>query len=281
MSAHPSRRSVRCRRLSHTNLVIENLDASVRHFEEHFGGHFMMDLPGPDWHACLIEVGGLIVELFEPKGFMLHGRIGPHHLGIEFEADLDEARAAVADHGVGILRDIGLAFHTDPLTSLGVDYEFYDGTFYGENPTHLRGNKSLGAAHRAAHPVGYTAEIGYVHTVADLAAASAFVQSFLGARPLYEADRPALGARAAGFRIANGLCELLAPAGEGPLMRDMLVSGQGMRATLHGVADLGRARAWFEGRGLRLLEGSAPGRFAIDPRDNLGIRYEFAESLNG
>lgn len=279
MSAEPGPRSVRCRRFSHTNLVIENLEQSVRHLEENFGGHFMMDLPGADWHACLIQVGGLIVELFEPKNFMLHGRIGPHHLGIEFEADLGEARAAAADHGIRIMRDIGLAIHTDPLTSLGADYEFYDGTFYGDSPTHLRGSHALPAAHWAAHPIGYTESFGYTHAVADLEAAGAFVQSFLGGELLYEADRPAMGARAAGFRIANGLCELIAPVADGALRREMLITGRGMRSTLHGVADAGRARAWLEGRGLRLVEGSAPGRFAVDPRDNLGIRYEFAEAL--
>ena len=62
--------AVRCRKASHTNIVIENLNQSVRHLEDVFGGSFMLDLPGENWHACLIEVGGLIVELFEPKHFL-------------------------------------------------------------------------------------------------------------------------------------------------------------------------------------------------------------------
>ena len=269
-------RSVRCRRLSHTNLVIENLEASAAFLRDVYGGSFMLDLPGPDWHACLIEVGGLVVELFEPKGFMLHGRIGPHHLGVEYEADMAEARAAVADHGIRIMRDIGAAIHTDPSDGFGVDYEFYGGSFYGPDAPHVT-THTLSAEHWAAHPIGYGGPIGYTHAVGDLAAATAFLQSFLGADVVYEEVREGIGARAVGLAIAGSICELISPSGEGVLLCEMLRTGQGIRSTVYAVRDVAATRAWFEGRGLRVIAGSSSGRIAVDPRDSLGLLFEFAE----
>jgi catechol 2,3-dioxygenase-like lactoylglutathione lyase family enzyme len=268
--------SVSCRRVSHTNLVIENLEASIRFLEDVYGGSFMMDLPGPNWHACLIEVGGLIVELFEPKHFMLHGRIGPHYLGIEYEVDLAEARAAVADHGIRIMRDIGEAIHTDPFDGFGVDYEFFGGTFYGPDAKHVKA-VSKSPEHWAAHPIGFAGLIGYTHAVADLDGASQFLQSFLGAKPLYETERTGIGARAIGLQIADDVCELVSPEGDGLLLREMLQTGHGIRSTIYAVKDVSATRAYFESRGLRVIDGTAPGSIAVDPRDNLGILFEFLE----
>ena len=271
------KRSVQCRKTSHTNVVIENLDASVKHLEAVFGGSFMLDLPGDNWHACLVEVGGLIVELFEPKHFMLHGRIGPHYLGIEYEVDMAEARAAIADHGIRITRDLVQAVHTDPADGFGADYEFFGGSFYGPDAPHVK-TKTRSPAHWAAHPIGYTGFLGYTHAVADIGAAAAFLRSFLRAELAYKTERPALNARAIGLDIAGAVCELLAPAGDGALLRDMLRTGQGIRSTVYGVKDVARARAYFEDRGLRVIDGTAPGSIAVDPRDNLGILFEFAQS---
>ena len=270
------KRSVQCRKASHTNIVIENLEKGVRHLEDVFGGSFMLDLPGENWHACLVEVGGLIVELFEPKHFMLHGRIGPHYLGIEYEVDMAEARAAIADHGIRIMRDIVQAVHTDPLDGFGVDYEFFGGSFYGPHAPHVK-THTRSAEYWAAHPIGYTGGFGYAHAVLDLDAASEFLQSFLGAKIIYSAERSALNARAIGLQIADATCELVSPIGDGVLMRDMLTRGQGIRSTVYGVSSVAQARAHFEEHGLRVIDGTAPGSIAVDPRDNLGILFEFAE----
>jgi hypothetical protein len=270
------KRAVHCKKASHTNIVIESLEKGVRHLEDVFGGSFMLDLPGENWHACLIEVGGLIVELFEPKHFMLHGRIGPHYLGIEYEVDMAEARAAIADHGIRITRDLGQAVHTDPFDGFGVDYEFYGGSFYGPDAPHVK-THTHAPEHWAAHPIGYTGFIGYTHAVRDIDAASAFLQSFLGARPVYTSKRGGLGAQAIGLQIADAICELVSPTGNGALMHDMTTTGQGIRSTVYRVASVARARAHFESHALRVIDGTAPGSIAIDPRDNLGILFEFAE----
>lgn len=269
-------RSVRCRKASHTNIVVEDLDKCVRHFEETFGGSFMLDLPGEDWHACLIEVGGLIIELFEPKHFLLHGRIGPHYLGIEYEVDMEEARAAVADHGMRIIRDIGAAIHTDPFDGFGVDYEFFGGSFYGPDAPHVK-THTRPAEFWASHPVGFSGFVGYTHAVIDLAAACEFLASFLDAKPVYDVQRTELNARAVGMRVADDICELLSPLGKGVLMQAMLGEGQGIRSTLYGVNSVAGAREYFESRGLRVVAGTADNRIAIDPRDNCGILFEFME----
>lgn len=269
-------RSVRCRRVSHTNIVIPDLAASVAFLEDVYGASFMLDLPGPDWHACLVEVGGLIVELFEPKNFLLSSRPGPHYLGIEYEADMEAVRAAVADHGIRILRDIGAAIHTDPLDGAGVAYEFFGGSFYGPDAPHVQ-TRTRSPAHWAAHPLGFADLIGCTHAVADLEAASRFLQGFLDARTLYEVDRPAIGARAIGLQVADDVCELVSPSGGGRLLDDMLRTGQGIRSTVYAVRDVAAARAYLEGRGLRVIPGTAPGAIAVDPRDNLGILFEFVE----
>ncbi len=268
--------SVKCRKASHSNVVVENLERSVQHLEAVFGASFMLDLPGENWHACLIEVGGFIMELFEPKHFLLHGRIGPHYLGIEFEADVDQARAACAAHGIGITRDIGQAIHTEPRDGFGVDYEFFDGSFYGPEAAHVK-TRTRGAQYWAEQPVGFAGFLGYSHAVADAAAASAFLQAFLCAKPLGEEACPALGARLFALQIADARVELLSPAGAGELLDAMLLQGQGMRSTLYAVSDIGRARAWFEEKGLRVIAGSVPGSIAVDPRDNLGILFEFRQ----
>lgn len=272
------KRSVHCRRASHTNIVVENLDSSVRHLEKVFGGSFMLDLPSDNWHACLVEIGGLVVELFEPRNFLLHGRIGPHYLGIEYEANMDEARAAIADHGIRIIRDIGQAVHTDPFDGFGVDYEFFDGTFYGPNAKHVKQHTHSGQ-HWENHPIGYAGFVGYTHAVADIEAASDFLQNFLNAKPVYEAVHSALNARAIGLKIADDICELLCPIGDGVLMQDMLKSGQGIRSTRYRVKSIAQTRRYFESIGLRVIDGTATGSIAVDPRDNLGLLFEF-ESLS-
>lgn len=269
-------RSVRCRKASHTNIVVEDLDKTITHFEAVFGGSLMLDLPGEHWHACLIEVGGLIIELFEPTHFLLHGRIGPHYLGIEYEVDMEEARAAVADHGMRIIRDIGQAIHTDPFDGFGVDYEFFGGSFYGPDAPHVT-TRTKTAEYWASHPVGFDGFIGYTHAVIDLAAACDFLKSFLAAEPVYEVERIALNARAIGMQVADDICELVSPVGEGELMRAMLTTGQGIRSTLYGVKQVAAARDYFERSGLRVIAGTAEGSIAIDPRDNCGILFEFQE----
>jgi len=269
--------SIHARRVSHMNVVVEDFDASVKHMEDLFGAVFLLDLPGPNWHACLIEIGGVILELFASPHFMLHSRIGPHYLGVEYEADMTEARAAVTEHGVGIMRDIDVAFHTHPADGFGVDYEFYGGSFFENEPPRLTTLCRPAAYWRDEHPLGLLGLKGYTHAVADLEAASTFLQSFLAATPLYEEERPHLGAQVISLKISDDIVDLLSPTAEGALRREMYRTGEGILSTVFRVADRDRARRYFEERNVQLVAGTHPSNFAVAPAANRGIRFEFSE----
>jgi hypothetical protein len=270
-------KSIRVRRYSHLNVVLEEYDASVKHLEDLFGAVFLLDLPGPNWHACLMEIGGAIFELFVPPHFMLNSRHGPHYLGIEYEVDMREAREAVASHNIRIMRDIVEAIHTHPADGFGVDYEFYGGSFYGPNFAHLTTPCKSAEYWRDEHPLGLTGIKGYTQTVSDIAAGARFLQSLLQAEPLYEQDRAGLAARAVGLQVSDVVVELLTPTGDGPLRREMEQVGQGIRSTVFRTRDINQARQYFTDRGVALIAGTAPASFAVPPTANLGILFEFSE----
>jgi catechol 2,3-dioxygenase-like lactoylglutathione lyase family enzyme len=269
--------SVRVRRYSHLNLVVEHFDASVKHLREVFGAEFLLDLPGPNWHACLMEIGGAIFEFFVPPHFMLNSRHGPHYLGIEFEVDLEEARAAVASHNVRIMRDIVEAIHTHPADGFGVDYEFFGGTFYGPDAKYVTTHCRPAEYWRYQHPLGLTGIKGYTQSVSDIDAGTQFLESLLCAEVVYEEDRPSLAARAVGLQVADVVVELLTPIGEGPLRREMDLIGEGIRSTVFRARDIDQARRYFDERRMPVIQGTAPGSFAIPPKANLGILFEFSE----
>lgn len=264
-------------RLSHMNAVIDDLPACVKHFTEKFDGNFMLDLPGPNWNACLIEIGGVIVEFFAPFNFMLNSRHGPHWLGVEMEAPMKESRAAVAANNVRIFRDLDIAFHTDPMDGFGVDYELFEGTFFGPNAMAVTSHSRSPEYWRDQHPAGFTGPVGYTQTVAKLEPVGELLTNLFGAERSYEADRPALGARAWGYPIGDHVVELLAPTGDGPLMRELVRTGEGIRSTVFGVADVAKARSHFEGLGFPIIDGTLPDSFAIEPSANFGLLFEFAQ----
>lgn len=270
-------KAVRPRRMSHMNLVMDNFDSSVAHFGRLFGAVFLKDLPGPNWHAYLVDIGGVILEIFVPPAFMLSSRHGAHYLGVEYEADMADAHAAVATNGIRIMRDIKLAFHTDPADGFGVDYEFYGGSFYTNEPPHLDRLCAPAEYWRDEHPLGLTGLVGYSHAVGDLDKATRFLQDFLGGEVLYEEARPALAALARGVRIADDIAELIMPLGEGALRTEMYRQGEGIRSTTFRVRDLEQARDYFHLRGITPVAGTAPASIAIKPADNMGVRFEFCE----
>ena len=111
----------------------------------------------------------------------------------------------------------------------------------------------------------------------DIKAASAFLQSFLGGEPVYEAERPTIAARAVGLKIADVVVELLTPTGEGELARHLYRYGDGVRSTRFGVSNIDQARRFLTDRGLPVVAGAAPGSIAVPAEANLGVLFEFAE----
>lgn len=271
-------RSIRPKRVNHMNVVLRDHDASVAHLGAHFDAEFMADMPQKEFHASLIEIGRVIFELFVPHDFLICARYGPHHLGLEWQADMDDVRAAVADHQLGIVRDIGLALHTDPADCFGVSHEFYGGYFH-DREWELLGGSAIKSADfwRDEQPIGLTGLKGYTHAVEDIDAASAFLQSFLAAKPVYEEDRPALGAHAIGLAVADAVIELQTPSGQGELRQYLNRHGQGIRSTVFAVRDIEQARVSLESQSFTLVAGSADGSLAVPAAANLGLMFEFAQ----
>ena len=269
-------KTIRAQRVNHLNLVLPDFDTSVAHFRDLYGAEFLIDLPNAEFHACLIEIGRVIIEIFVPPAFLLWSRLGPHYLGIEYQADMDEVREVIAAHGMRIVRDIGVALHTHPADGFGVAFEFYAGSFHDNEPPVLQKTVKPQAYWRDEHPLGITGLKAYTLAVHDIEAASRFLQSFLGAAPAYEAPRPAIGARAVGLQVADCVVELLAPVGEGPLIEHLKESGQGIRSIVFGTRDLDQARRGLEGRGVALAPGAAPDSFAVPTAANLGVLFEFS-----
>ncbi|MCB2048008.1 MAG: hypothetical protein KDE32_07240 [Novosphingobium sp.] len=263
-------------RLSHMNAVIDNYQDAVKHFVDVYDGNFMLDLPGPNWNACLIEIGGVITEFFGPFNFMLNTRNGAHWLGVEYEAPMKESRAAVAANNIRIYRDLEVAFHTNPADGFGVDYELYEGTFFGPDAPNVQTHSRDPGYWRNEHPAGMTGIVGYTHVVADLDATGTFLENLFGSKKVYDAERPALGAIARGYEVSDHVVELLQPSGPGPLLSEMMRTGEGIRSSIIGVADLAKAQAHFESKGLPIIAGTQPDSFAIDPEANFGLLFEFA-----
>lgn len=269
--------SIRPVRVNHMNAVVEDFDASVAHLQDVFSAEFLVDYPQQEWRAALIAMGDVIIELFVPYAFLLHTRYGPHYLGVEYQADMNDVRAAIAERGIRIVRDIGLAVHTHPADCFGVAFEFYDGSFH-DRDWDLPGGKMKPVSYwREEHPLGMTGLKGYSIAVRDIDAASAFLQGFLSAKPVYEADRPAVAGRAIGLQVADAVVELIAPVADGAIEQHLRRSGEGIRSTIFGVRDIAQARSYFADRGVDLVAGDAAGRIAVPAAANLGMIFEFSE----
>ena len=259
--------------MNHLNAVVEDFDGAVAHFRRVFGAQFVMDLPQPEWHACLIHVAGVLIELFSPAQFLLNGRYGPHYLGVEYQVDMQAARVDLAERKIRLIRDIGVAVHTHPADTAGIAWEFYEGNFHT-----MPGDTWLEPLQppdywRDRHPLGLLGLERYSVVVADIDGMTAHLADFLGATVIYEELRPAV-ARVAGLQLADTTVELLSPVGPGEIAQHLQRYGDGIRSIVFAVGDLDRARAHFRNLGIELRPGDAPATLAISPMDNAGIMME-------
>ena len=264
-------------RLNHVNLVLEDFDDSVRHLERMYGMQFLVDIPRTEWHACVVNIGRVLFELFVPQQFLLNSRYGPHHLGIEYQADMEEVRHVIASHDIRIVRDIGTAVHTHPADCHGVAFEFFGDYFHDAEAR--TGWPAMQPAEYwlNEHPLGLTGLKGCTITVLDLAKARDFFLGFLKGEVLFDEPRPSISARAVGLQVAGAVLELLAPVGDGAIQRHILQSGEGIRSTVFGVSDIDQARRYFAERGVELVPGAGPGVLAVPVERNCGVLFEFSE----
>jgi catechol 2,3-dioxygenase-like lactoylglutathione lyase family enzyme len=270
--------AIDCIRLCHMNAVVEDCEASVAHFRDLFGADFLLDIPQAEWHAWLAEMGGVIFEFLAPHGWLLNARHGAHHVGVEYQADTKQVRQALAERGIRIVRDVGVALHTHPQDCFGIAFEFYDGSFHDREWPLLGDRRMKPASYwRDEHPLGLTGQKGYTVAVRDLGAAQAFFEDLLGAKVAYCEERPEIGARAVGLQVADTVAELLAPVAAGDLAERLSREGEGVRSTVFGVRDLDQARRYFADRGLETVAGASAASVALPPVANRGLLFEFAE----
>jgi hypothetical protein len=263
--------------MNHINVVVEDFDSAVAHLQQVFGAQFVLDLPQPEWHACLMDIGDVLFEVFSPAQFLLNARYGPHYVGVEYQADLEAARDAIATRNIRLIRDIGHAIHTHPADTLGIAWEFFDGDF--RLLPDLRWIEPLNTLEQwRKHPVGYQGLKRYSIAVADIEHAAGFLTDFLGATWVYEDDRPVLGARVIGMSLADTTVELISPTGQGAIQRHLHRYGDGIRSTVFEVANLDAAREHFARFGISLVPGDAPSTLAIEPSANLGLMIELCAS---
>ena len=266
---------IRCGRVNHMNMVLENFDKSLAHFGKLYGADLLMDIPRREMHACLIDIGRVIFEIFVPHEFLLNARYGTHFLGVEYQANMKQVRDVVAAHGLRIIRDIGEALHTHPADCFGIAFEFYDGEFHDRSYDTLGRRMHPAGYWRDEHPLGMTGLIGYSVAVFDIDAARHFFQSFLGAEVIYESPRSAIGGRAIGLQVADGQVELITPEGDGEVQRYLHRYGEGIRSTVFGVRDIAQAQRYFAERGVDLAASGRPNAIAVPAEGNLGVIFEF------
>jgi catechol 2,3-dioxygenase-like lactoylglutathione lyase family enzyme len=268
---------IKCIEMQHFNLAARDFEASMDHFQHVWGAQFVHDMPGNGWHAVLLYLGGVLFEMFVPHQFLLNGRYGPHWVGIEYQiGDLRVTRDALGDRGVDLIRDVGIAIHTDPSQCFGVAFEFYDHSFFAEPFDWLEPLRPP-EYWEQEHPLGLMGLKRYSVAVADLDAALGFYRDMFDVEVLYQDERPSVGLRATGVRLANTIVELQAPTGEGPVARHLARYGDGLRSVVFRVKDLDRAVRHFAGHGITLVPGDQPGSLAVPPGRNRGIMMEVAE----
>ncbi|WP_081665155.1 VOC family protein [Mycobacterium sp. UM_CSW] len=266
-----------CLRMNHINIVVEEFDAAVMHFQRVFGAQLVLDLPQPEWHACLLDIGDVLFEVFSPPQFLLNARYGPHYVGIEYQTGMDAARRAVTMRNIRLVRDIGHAIHTHPADTLGIAWEFFDGDF--RVMPNLKWLEPLHSPERwRAHPIGYTGLRRLSVAVHDCDRAAQFLADFFGAMIVYKESRKSLSATIIGMLLADTTIELISPTGEGAISEHLHRYGDGIRSTVFEVADLERTHAHFKAIGIDLVDGDGPSTLAIEPRDNLGVMMEFCAS---
>jgi catechol 2,3-dioxygenase-like lactoylglutathione lyase family enzyme len=270
---------IKCIHMNHLNFVVEDYDKSVERLTDLYGAQFNFDLPGDHWHACLITVGGVMFELFTPTVYLLHARMGPHYVGVEYVVpDVDEVRTEVLAKGMRVIRELNVAIHVHPQEAFGVAWEFFGKSFQNREDPPIPYPVPIWSDEKfAQHPIGYAGLKRYSVVVADLDAALEFAQGFLGGTVVYREDRPDVAATAVGVSLGDTVVELLSATGAGPIQTFQARYGDGIRSTVFAVRDLEQTKKYFAEQGVALHPGDAPGSLAVAPEDNMGLLFEFSE----
>lgn len=263
--------------ISHINAIVDDYQVSLDHFTRlGLDLSFEVSDRGDGLTAFLMTLGDAMIEFFAPlsPGENVQGRlldkVGNQYIGLEYEvADVTVARQFAQQTGIPIIIDLGSAFFTDPRVSFGVSWEIYGTNF----------NRHLKPASywRDEHPLGVLGIDHLTLAVTDVDRAVARLLELTDSTVIGPIKRP--GAAASGTRVNVGNLdfELLQPTGDGPLAAHLARYGEGIRSTVWNVADLDRVARHLAGHGFDTVPGDDIGALAIDPTQNLDLRFEFTE----
>ena len=272
-------------KLIHINQLLGNFDGANRFYHDIFAAQEYMNSyhDGERRDASLFLVGDTCIELFSPRddesllGRSL-ARWGDGWHSFEWKVpDLERAKDALEARGVRLGSYYPGGFlMTHPRDTHGMILEIC--------PSEMLHDPRLEPGFRAApwrdeHPLGIERLNRMSAAVRDLAEATSFFVDLVGAEPIYDVDRPAIGARTVGLWIADHVLELAQPTDDGGAVGTYMTRfGPRLRSIQFRVRDVAQARAYLEDKGLRVVPADPAGAIAIDPRDNYGVLWEFSEA---
>jgi catechol 2,3-dioxygenase-like lactoylglutathione lyase family enzyme len=275
-------RSLTVEKVIHINQVLGDFEAANRFYAEVFAAAEYMNSydEGERRDASLFLIGDTCIELFSPRddqsllGANL-AKFGDSFHSFELKVpDLDEAKSTFDEHGVRVTTyRPGSFFMAHPKDAHGLLLEVCPFDMHGD----LRLEPNWSAQPWRDHPLGIQQLNALSAAVRDLDAARAFLVALLGAEPVHEGERAGVG-RTAAFWLGDTMLELVEPSGaDSPVAAYIERYGPRMRSLHWQVADLGRTRAYLEGKGLRVVDGDVDGWIALDPRDNYGVLWQCTE----
>jgi len=268
---------ITCVEMQHLNIVAPDFEATVSHFRDVFGAQFVLDLPNTNWHAGLLYLGGVLIELFAPNDFFLNSRYGAHYIGVEYEVfDLDSVRRNLGERDIRLVRDIGVAIHTDPADTHGVAFEFFAGNFHRDGVVEWQEPLRSAVYWREEHPLGLTGLKRYSVAAARHDAAVEFYRDTFDVAVVCEQERPHIGALVTALQLADTVVELMSPLGPGVIEEHLRRHGEGIRSIVLAVADTDAASEYLAWRGIAVGPGDHPDSVAVAPEHNRGLLMELA-----
>ncbi|MDD2857135.1 MAG: VOC family protein [Candidatus Nanopelagicales bacterium] len=276
--------SLQINKLVHINQVVRDLPSANAFYEDVFGAAVYWQ--GYDEterrDASLFLIGDTCIELFCPaddQSLLGAGlaRYGESFHSFEWQVpDLDEARTVMDERGIRLTTFVpGGFFMTHPKDTHGMLLEICPLEMGGD----LRLEPDWSPAFWAdEHPMGIERLNCLSIAVRDLDTALDFAVGITGGSVAYREDRPQVRAQAAGVWVSDHMIELISPTGDDGAVAEYIAAvGPRMRSVDFRVRSVDAARAHLESRGLRVIDGDQPGQIALDPRDNHGVLWQFAE----
>jgi catechol 2,3-dioxygenase-like lactoylglutathione lyase family enzyme len=267
--------------LIHVNQVLGDFKGANAFYQSVFGAQQYMSSyhQREERDASLFVIGDICIELFSPRtSTSLLGRnlerYGDSWHSFEWKVDdLDAARRALRERGVRITSDYpGQFLMTHPKDTHGVVLELCAHDMANDP----RLEPGWSAQPWSDGPLGITG-LGHLSVaVRDADAAIDFHAGLTGAPVAYR-DRHQGNARRHGLRFPDHVLQFAEPTGPGPVSDYVETYGPRLRTLTFAVRDVAAVRRHLGGHGLRVVDGDIPGSVALDPRDNFGVRYEFAE----